>query len=79
MEFSKMIEIPVVFWWCWYLEIENINMSLDVWQQSSVTPMEFSQTIVIPLSNELEFQKREKSFGFISFFERGTGDGNGRV
>ena len=41
--------------------------------------MEVSQTSVIPDSNELEIQKSEKSIGFISFFERGMGDGNGRV
>ena len=34
MEFSKSIEIPVVFWSFWNLEIENCNISLDVSQKS---------------------------------------------
>ena len=40
----------VGFWIFWNLEIENLNISVDVWQKSSVTPMEFSKKIEIPLA-----------------------------
>ena len=43
MEFSKKIEIPFVLFM-----ILKFNISLDVWQKSSVTPMEFSKKIENP-------------------------------
>ena len=32
----------------WKLEIVIVDISLEVWQKSNVTPMEFSKSIAIP-------------------------------
>ena len=47
-EIQKTIEIPQVLLTFWNHEIEIVDISLEVWQKSSATPMEFSKSIEIP-------------------------------